>query len=34
MSANHLNPDLAAELFVLDRPVSAEPAQFRSPEAG
>ena len=27
MSASHVDPDLAAELFVLDRPVAAEPAQ-------
>ena len=27
MSANHLEPDLAAELFVLDRPVPGQPAE-------
>lgn len=31
MSANHLDPDLAAEVFVLDRPLSEEPAQADSP---
>ena len=31
MSANHLDPDLAAEVFVLDRPLSEGPAQADSP---
>ena len=29
MSANHISPDVAAEVFVLDRPIAAEPAQAR-----
>ena len=32
MSDSHIDPDMAAELFVLDRPVPGEPA--RDPEAG
>lgn len=31
LSGNHIGPDLAAELFVLDRPIAVEPADPPAP---